>query len=399
MRFFKSFKLLHRRTKSDPLIITGAFAHDIHKHKKTASIPDAFLTVLPNQVPSVSCPAPHLNIRILDLETKNSHLRSAYSAAIDELAEVRSQLKTSRADLFVELHRGVRQTKENKNEIERLHEMLTQYEKFTQLVIDSGSNRRVFSDAHVALRDGHDVDQALASAISHIATDTDSPGVVSSTIGPRTQDEYMAALQLTLKSRMQLRESRKIAKFWRDIAKQDGQNEEIVTPSSSNISSIHETLGPERQKAVDALIATRRKNITGQLLLNRVQAPVKNPPVILDTSPGSPAGGKNISPLLLPSRSLSKVQNFPRVACLSPLASQSLKRELSKVSSTNRFPRWPGMPKEGRKALAPIDVNITNHTSVTSSHTKLTRKGDSESSNRCSPGKVINSKTLMHAPH
>ncbi|KAF8185045.1 hypothetical protein K438DRAFT_1453176, partial [Mycena galopus ATCC 62051] len=122
-------------------------------------------------------------------------------------------------------------------------------------MISIGLHQRVLGDAHAAMRAGIDPDQSLVDAIKEAAAVPGSPWstIIPSVTGPRTPDEYRSSLTLTLKTRKELRDARKIAKFWKRIAGEQGPTG-IVTPSVSTISSIHEPLPAERQKAVEELM-------------------------------------------------------------------------------------------------------------------------------------------------
>ncbi|KAG5643901.1 hypothetical protein DXG03_009472 [Asterophora parasitica] len=371
MRFFKSFKLLHRRTKSDPI---NAIISDFSRHNHTSSISNGisrpFLTALARSAPeSAIHPSIHLNLRILDLETENSSLRVATASSLNELTELRSQLKATQVELYAELHRGVRQRREDTSEIERLRETLAQYEPFLELVVNADPNRVFLADAHVSLRNGHALDQALLNAVKRTTT-TDAPGDVPSLIGVpsvlglRSHDEYQSALQLTLKSRMQLRQSKKIAKFWKNTATEDGKNTHVVTPSPSAISSICEALPAERQKAVDDLIARRKSN--PRHFYTPVRTPLHHEALVTSSMPPVNSGSTSLAHLPSSSR-----------PSLSPLASQSLRQELVNISSKNRMSKWPsGL---GRKPLGQIDLNPRNTALIAPSHPITPRKKFSSS--------------------
>ncbi|KAF8078207.1 hypothetical protein FPV67DRAFT_1686704 [Lyophyllum atratum] len=257
MRFFKPFKLLHRRTKSDP---TNALISDFSEFKPTASSYEGISDALPTFAASEIHPSPHPNLRILDLEAENSHLRNISVASLKELSDVKLLLQATQADLYAELHRGVRQRKEDRIEIERLREILEQYETFLQLVVNAEPyGPESLADAHINLQGGHTLDQALSERAATTAEFIAGDHILTA-LGPRTQDEYTSAIKLTLTSRMQLRNYKKIAKFWKNTAKEDGKNPHIITPSTSAISSINEVLPAERRKAVNDLICAKESN-------------------------------------------------------------------------------------------------------------------------------------------
>ena len=352
MRFFKSFRLLHRRINSAPLIPPSFAVQADSKHKKTVSVGHVLLSdaVSPLRVvPGAHVhPTPHHNMRIIDLEAGNDHLRMENAALHRELSQVQSQLKIARADLFAELHKSVRRAKQDTEEIKRLKEALAGYKPKHQ----TGESRPLVSD----------LDRTVLGSVSEPTAPDVSHGAL---MGPRTTADYISALQMTLKSRRRLRESRKSAKFWKTIAKKDVKNADLVTPSSSNISSIHESLSAERRKAVEALIYKRRCGFSsGQPDQEHLQMirtrPQQTSPIALDTIKENPQVDACASPL--PSSQPDRYRYDP---CLSPLASQSFRKELSALSSASRFPKWPALSKSGDKALAPVGFDIVSSVSVT----------------------------------
>jgi hypothetical protein len=69
-------------------------------------------------------------------------------------------------------------------------------------------------------------------------------------------------LNTILNVRRDLRDSKKIARFWKRAAKEDSEaHVDTVTPSISMISSIHEVLSEERQSRVATLMARRKSRV------------------------------------------------------------------------------------------------------------------------------------------
>ncbi|KAG6845042.1 hypothetical protein H0H87_001379 [Tephrocybe sp. NHM501043] len=338
MRFFKSFKLLHRRTKSEPQI---SLVSGLETLRQTASssnnLPSVFLTVTPDVLHR-----PHPNIRILDLESENNRLRNISAATLDVLNSVKAQLTATQADLFAELHRSARQRQDNQNEIRKLRETLMQYER---LFISIGSHQDFPANANA----NRILDQALHNIIEQEGnlTVTSSTYIESPTFGIRTRDDYMSALRLTLKSRLQLKQYKKIAKFWKKTAQEDERNGMLVTPSASTISSIPEVLSVDRQRAVDDLIA-RRRAVATPSLHELLETPGKAEPPFDTQEPSS-----EYVALLTPSHSLPHSR-----PCLSPLASQSLRQELSRFALTNRLANWP---HASRKPFEQLDFNVRSY--------------------------------------
>ncbi|KAJ7702459.1 hypothetical protein B0H17DRAFT_1004545 [Mycena rosella] len=356
MRFFK---FLHRRSKSDSAIPTPTPARD-HILKRPQSLDAAHAAVFAAAVPT--CPQTFLfptpadaSNAIFELETANSRLRSDVSAWAADCADLRSQLDATRADLFTHLHRISsleRQGQADKLEIEKLHAQLAQYERFLSLMINVGLHQRVLGDAHAALRAGIDPDMALVNAIKEAAA---TPGSAWSTIipsvtGPRTPDEYRSSLNMTLKARKELRDTKKVAKFWKRVAKEEG-GVETVTPSVSTISSIHEPLSAERQKAVEQLISSRRH---ASLISQDAES---EPPLVPVSASTSSTSTSSTSTDITPSNSGSEIP------CLSPLASASFKSELASISSKPRLFKRGVASRNNRPVLGQIDMNASQNCS------------------------------------
>ncbi|KAJ7231462.1 hypothetical protein B0H12DRAFT_208784 [Mycena haematopus] len=106
---------------------------------------------------------------------------------------------------------------------------LAQYERFLGLMISVGLHQRVLGDAHAALRAGIDPDQSLVDAIKEAAAVPGSPWstIIPSVTGPRTPDEYRSSLTLTLNTRKELRDAKKVAKFWKRIACEEADWESL----------------------------------------------------------------------------------------------------------------------------------------------------------------------------
>ncbi|KAF7338567.1 hypothetical protein MVEN_02082900 [Mycena venus] len=260
-----------------------------------------------------------------------------------------------------------RQAQADRSEVDALQAKLAQYERFLGLMISVGLHQRVLGDAHAAMRAGVDPDQALVDAIKEAAAVPGSPWstIIPSVTGPRTPDEYRSSLNLTLKTRKELRDAMKIAKFWKRIAHEEGRPA-IVTPSVSTLSSIHEPLPAERQKAVEELMASRRRASlasqegTSELVAAAIPASTSELAVaaITISASSSSASTSSTSADITPSNSGSEF-----APCLSPLASESFKTELASRSSNTRiFKRGPSsVSKQTRPPLGQIDMNAASN--------------------------------------
>ncbi|KAG6850478.1 hypothetical protein H0H93_012899 [Arthromyces matolae] len=318
MRFLKSFKLLHRRTKSEPSVSLISAASNIPRTTST-------LNNSPESPHAALSPA-HLAlpVRVFNLEIDNYRLRKLLATYDHQLAVVKAQLTATQADLFAELHRGTRQRKSDAEEITKLREKIALLEE--HLIVIGTSN------IPHSPRTSRVIDQALSSVVERV--EANPICVFSPSLGFRDKDQYMSALQLTLKSRLQLKQCKKIVKFWKRTALQDQNNASVVTPSVSTISSIAEVLPLERQNLLHALLAER------QTRKPPVSSEIPEPPQQVDSTPfeGNPPTAR------------PPANNRP---CLSPLASQSLRHELDMISSTNRLVAWPHTSKKSQQ----IDSN------------------------------------------
>ncbi|KAJ7849099.1 hypothetical protein B0H14DRAFT_2766127 [Mycena olivaceomarginata] len=381
MRFFKSFPAFtfHRRSKSDSSIPKPTLARD-YIPNRPLSLDAAQAALFAAAIPA--CPKTFLfptptdaSNAIFELETANARLQNDVSAFAHGCAQLRSELEAARADIFTQLHLNSllqRQVQADRSEMDALQVKLAQYERFLGLMISVGLHQRVLGDAHVAMRAGIDPDQALVSAIKQAAA---VPGSAWSTIlpsitGPRTPDEYRSSLHLTLKTRKELRDAKKIAKFWKRIGEEARPG--LVTPSVSTISSIHEPLPAERQKAVEELMASRHTSEVAAITI-----PASASSLSASTSSASASTSPTL-PDITPSNSSSS--DSP---CLSPLASESFKTELASRSSTRLFKRGPAasVSKQTRPPLGQIDTNIARNAGQQSLKAAGKRKASSRDEN------------------
>lgn len=82
-------------------------------------------------------------------------------------------------------------------------------------------------------------------------------------IGNRTQEQYMAAVNMSVKARKEARDCLKMARYWKNVSRtllaRSGSGEEVVSPSPSDISDtgIEKPLSTLRQQNVEALTQRR----------------------------------------------------------------------------------------------------------------------------------------------
>ncbi|KAJ3517781.1 hypothetical protein NLJ89_g271 [Agrocybe chaxingu] len=163
-----------------------------------------------------------------------------------------------------------------------------------------------------------DLKDPIAQGSSHSSEPMapQAPGFATVKISP--------ALRMTLATRKELREQRKVTKFWKSVASNLQEAQDIITPSSSAISSIRDILPMDRQVAVNALIARRG------ILVNRNQSQ-RDAAICASLSQDAfqPVAARMIA---LPSNRSSLVSyssHSSAISRLMPLASESLKVEMN----------------------------------------------------------------------
>ncbi|KAF7304646.1 hypothetical protein MKEN_01178500 [Mycena kentingensis (nom. inval.)] len=390
MRFFK---FLHRRTKSDSAISPPGAPWDHILNRRPQSLDAAQAAILAAAIPA--CPRTFLyptptdaSNAIFELQSANAHLERELSTRTDHCRELQSHLEATRADLFTQLHQNSllqRHIQTDRIEMDELLAKLAKYERFIGLMISVGVHQRVLGDAYTALRNGVDPDAALVDAIKDAAAVPGSPWstIIPSVTGPRTQDEYRASLHLTLKARKELRDTRKIAKYWKQLALENAPSG-IVTPSVSAISSINEPLPPDRQKAVDELISTRRRaSLASQLTKPLEPHMVPIPASSSSSSTGSlPTADAPNTPVALEPVTPNQVESF--APPLSPLASESFRSQLANVSSGPRLFKRPPV-KQNRPVLGQVDGNVPAPQRATLPRNKSSLRRRANSQNRFKP--------------
>ena len=212
-----------------------------------------------------------LTTRIDELELEKRQLNSTIQVLLTTVTELSEDATKTRCDLHESHMHGIhlrRRAKEDEEEIERLEAKLAQYVKFTGMMVDIGLHEAVLYGACTALKAGEDADEALIDSIKEAAAKPGSPWskVIPAVIGPRTSDEYLSAISMTLNLRRELKDANKVAKFWRRAAKETSEHAGTFTPSVSNISSIREQLSEERQTAVEDLLVKLRSGTYPRML-------------------------------------------------------------------------------------------------------------------------------------
>lgn len=172
---------------------------------------------------------------------------------------------------------------------------------------------------------------SISSALSTVRPFTKAP----------TAEEYSNALRLTLATRKELRDQRKVTKFWKRRASLTIGDHDLITPSVSAISSIHEKIPAERQAALENLIMQRGlSSVLADAHSQRQVSAITE----VDNRQRSTSSG---SPSVMPNLSTSNSKG----SRLAPLASESLKAEMSSMfrsrSSIRKLANLSGNSRDG----------------------------------------------------
>ncbi|KAF9264146.1 hypothetical protein L218DRAFT_252147 [Marasmius fiardii PR-910] len=119
----------------------------------------------------------------------------------------------------------------------------------------------VFRKIAIAIDAGSSFASAIVAVMrEEVETSPNSPWskLVPAIVGPRTSDQYASALSIVLKARKDLRHSQNASRFWKQQAKLEDANADVITPSSSILSDVQESLSEERQRAVNDLLRKLR---------------------------------------------------------------------------------------------------------------------------------------------
>ena len=381
MRFFKSFRLLHRRTKSDgdatahlaAQLASRPIAQDLHTlplHRISVDYPgfgnlsygdsSLFIEDISFAPPAEALDAldtpdhddvfgpfsfetpPRVSSRENELET----LRNANRTLKADLVEVTKEAADAHSTLYEHMTKSAYQDAQ----IRDFKADFQRYQCIDGLLARVGLHKAVINDALAVLAAGGNPADVIVLAIERAnpKAGSKSPLASSTNIGPRSQEQYVAALNMTLNVRKELKSSKKVTKFWKRVAQEGGLHADVITPSPSDVSSICQNLSPERQKAVDMLIAKRRGNVAiseshSAASVSTVEATesiasVNEPPLSTSVS-----GSSNVSTI----RSI-----------LPPLASDSIKQELAQRAGNNKAFSGPRSTSRS-SVLRAIDMNVS----------------------------------------
>ncbi|KAG2037443.1 hypothetical protein BDR03DRAFT_919967 [Suillus americanus] len=295
MRFFKSFRLLHRRTRSEgdvshmvsspPSSIGSSCStgfRQIQCVRPTSSSPinssaaPVFVSLeasLPSFDPAqLYQPRPtrpldmHTGSCIHQPESDASCLRQTNSELAADLADVTNDLSRTRNELYTEMTKLARFQHQLARGMDHIQKLESRFQRLAGLLVDIGIPYFTVQRISDALdSDLGTADHILVDAIGDAVHDPEAllSSLKPAVIGHPVLEQYQSALHMTLSVRRKVRAQKKVSKFWKRLAQEDDRYTDTVTPSSSNISSVHEPLSPARQHAVDSLIARRREANAG----------------------------------------------------------------------------------------------------------------------------------------
>ena len=338
MRFFKAFNLLHRRTKSD-IFVSGSATTDLEPPSRRYSIPVSLFHSVTFQT---FANFKHLNDRgsgggasvalpFFGLENElNARLIEANNCWAKEYVNLQCQLQACREELHTE-----------RRKVQSLQHKL---EENNRIIIDLRKSSRHF--------------EGLLGISNH-----------ADAVNIRTMDEYSSALQMTLATRKELRDQKKISLFWKRKALDRNQLQSAITPSVSTISSIHDPLPLDRQIALDALISRRGLDSTLGSQIGWNDTSSGPPRILIPKLPTYQLVDEVCSPIAI-ARPASENSLFSR---LGPLASESMKAEISSLFGSPDSVKYLVPRKRREPSHSPSLVEkLTKFTFATSTPTKKT---------------------------
>lgn len=342
MRFFKAFNILHRPTKSatfvpgpplDPLVSASARAQS-YKHLSLNSQHDAPSSTIFDMATSESTFIPPQFSHLVN--RPSSFWRSSRQST------TRSSLLSNRP-----INEELSRLKEGVNfwilEHSKLHAVLTTChteliaarQKILTLEHKTDLHTRIIMDLRRAQYPRPEeivnigtapYEQDTRTPIEPITSTAVSSTETLSTVRPSkkapTIEEYSNALHLTLATRKELRDQRKVTKFWKRRASLTVGEHDLITPSTSAISSIHERIPAGRQAALETLIMRRglASKLANTSLLGRVSSNIEVEQAL--------QFNVTLSEVHTLSSSCSKSSVGSRLA---PLASESFKAEINSM--------------------------------------------------------------------
>lgn len=196
-----------------------------------------------------------LRAEIVELKQSNAYLTSDADAANLELSRVRTEFYGERAQARFQLR--TIQAIRDRNAV--LEKNVADRDRFIHAVAQTHIHYPVIGEAYEAVKEGTDPEDALVDAILRASSNPKSvwSKLIPRIVGPRSADEYIAAIHLALDAQKQLVKSRKVSNFWKTLAQCDPDNATTITPSTSILPEDIRTLShlSKEPVVVDDLLA------------------------------------------------------------------------------------------------------------------------------------------------
>lgn len=365
MRLFKAFSLLHRRTKSETFIpgyipSNQAFSN-LNAPSRPSSLPaglgsntvdssdissifdfaTARFTPISANFNHLRVPITHVISRAISspqrsgkdsqntltsiLIEENMRLRDALNLWFSEYSKTDELLQQCRVELAVAGNKTQTlqlQITRDQELIRDLQKDICRYEKAFENLRNPGPSDR-------SRRQSKFLNDEPNTVLFPGSSDSAMSLVTSEQI--RTLDEYTSALRMTLSTRRQLRDQKKVSKFWKNMALSANKFDDIITPSTSAISSVHDPLPPERKRAIDALM--RERGWPHPYPSAELKAPVEFASSSERPFRASLSGDLSVSHIhpvsSIAATLISTSSNNSVGSRLAPLASESLKAEIN----------------------------------------------------------------------
>jgi hypothetical protein len=386
MRFFKRFSFRHRRTKSDSAALPDVVPQT-HLLARSYSGEQLDARLCPLTHPHYGSEKTHISPNSLSFSpASESHLLVAaqqirsLEAKVDDLISANHEWARDCSQLQMQVQSGQFtgadtaagwELKFAQAEVKRLEDNLAHYERFLGLMVNIGLHELVLDKALAALKRGFSADEALVDAIKEAASKPGSAWatIMPAIVGARPPEQYIAAINLTIKLRKELKDSRKIASFWKKRAKENGLHADVITPSVSMLSDIHEPLSLERRNAVDHVLMEKGITLTRSDFTSLSSESTTFKPVF-PTIPSRSSSIQTMSSTADESREVVHLSSSSSITgepssgyLLPPLASESFHQELAALSKGGRLFRRSSI-SSSRRTLGEHGMNSIKGSSV-----------------------------------
>ncbi|KAF5321558.1 hypothetical protein D9619_001466 [Psilocybe cf. subviscida] len=178
------------------------------------------------------------------LENENVTLRQEISTMRNDVDFVQGELQVFRdrsVDLMDSERKHIAKADKSQQIIKSLETKVEQYGQFIRTLVDLKLDNPV-KRAALSVMNGEDFEEALVNAVQAACQNKSSAWsrIVPAITGPRSPENYMSVLNLTLRARKDLRQQTKKSDFWKTKARMFPENADLVTPSSSVLSDLRD---------------------------------------------------------------------------------------------------------------------------------------------------------------